>query len=72
MKLHIVNYDLIPKKNSKSKINILSIYEQMNPKTAIVTGAFDLLTYSQQKTGRGQIFALSTQRAPPRHAKSSC
>ena len=36
MKLHIVNYDLIPKKNSKSKINILSIYEQMNPKTAIV------------------------------------
>ena len=34
--VHIVSYDLVPKKVSKSKIHILPIYEQMNPKTAIV------------------------------------
>ena len=38
MKVHIVNYDLGPQKISKSKIHILPIYEQMNPKTAIVQG----------------------------------
>ena len=32
MKVHIVSYDLGPKKISKFKIHILPIYEQMNPK----------------------------------------
>ena len=36
MKVHIVSYDLGPKKFSKSKIHILPIYEQMNTKRAIV------------------------------------
>ena len=38
MKVHIVSYNLDQKKISKSKIHILPIYEQMNPKTAIVSG----------------------------------
>ena len=36
MKVHIVSYNLSSKKISKSKIHVLLIYEQMNPKTAIV------------------------------------
>ena len=36
MKVHIVSYNLDPKKFSKSKIQILPNYEQMDLKTAIV------------------------------------
>ena len=36
MKVHIVSYNLDPKKISKSKIHILPNYEQTNLKTAIV------------------------------------
>ena len=38
MKVHIVSYNLDQKKVSKSKIHILSIYEQTDLKTAIVLG----------------------------------
>ena len=39
IKVHIVSYNLDPKKNSKSKIHTLPNYEQTDLKTAIVRAA---------------------------------
>ena len=41
MKVHIVSYNLDPKKISKSRIHVLPNYGQTDSKTAIVVSGFD-------------------------------